>query len=391
MRRFLWGLLSVGLLACGNTTVAPPEDVPQASSPDAGQTPTGEEVPDAGEPDTGDVSCQPMGCPWNSECGSYSDGCGGIVHCGSCAAGEVCGALTEGRCDPCPRVEDLGESLPVHRQGRPTASAHGDETGDFHGVYRWVAPGDGTYVVDLAGSGPDVSFSLHRGHCRGEPLAGAGEGTRVARVELSRGEEVFVTLRGHGWYRSLSFHYQLHIGAWRPDEAGACGDRWDNDADGYADCFDSECEATEACRSGQACTDVELGQGLPVKYDAPGDSHQMHGPNFFSPGCAAAEYRPERVYRWTAPEYGVYVFRTYASGSSVALYSSCRSAVLACSSAIAPDYGPPDEPPPYVEWEMFAGETVLIVVEGTWWDGNPLPIPRHLSIYAPGRPTPHTP
>jgi hypothetical protein len=241
-----------------------------------------------------------------------------------------------------------------------------------------VAPEDGTYVVDLAGSGPNVSFGLHREHCRGELLAEGPEGSRVARVSLARGAELFITLHGKGGFRSMGPQFQLHIDTWRQNETETCADRTDNDADGLADCSDPDCARQAECTEGQACANVDLWSSLPAHFnwsDTP-----YYGPDFFAPRCYRDPGRPERVYRWTAPADGTYVFEPNAVGATVALYSSCTGVELACDGQPEPDYGPPSSWP-VVSRSFSAGETVLIVIEGTYWDGNPLALPLGISVH----------
>src|SRR4030095_11396369 len=50
-------------------------------------------------------ACTPTVCaqPGGMYCGKVSDGCGGTVDCGTCPAGQTCGARTPNLCGaPCP-------------------------------------------------------------------------------------------------------------------------------------------------------------------------------------------------------------------------------------------------------------------------------------------------
>jgi len=59
---------------------------------------------DAGAQETGTLTdgswaCTPKTCKsLNADCGDTSDGCGKVIQCGSCAAGETCGAAGPDRC-----------------------------------------------------------------------------------------------------------------------------------------------------------------------------------------------------------------------------------------------------------------------------------------------------
>ena len=48
----------------------------------------------------GEVICTPTTCSeLDADCGAVSDGCGELLDCGSCETGETCGTLTPNRCD----------------------------------------------------------------------------------------------------------------------------------------------------------------------------------------------------------------------------------------------------------------------------------------------------
>lgn len=82
-------------MACGSSTSSEFVD-PNANHDDGGSTtpPVGSfnPVPDGGDGDGSTGSCKPLSCAdLMANCGPVGDGCGGVVQCGTCAAGETCG------------------------------------------------------------------------------------------------------------------------------------------------------------------------------------------------------------------------------------------------------------------------------------------------------------
>ncbi|MCA3012638.1 MAG: carboxypeptidase regulatory-like domain-containing protein [Myxococcaceae bacterium] len=65
-----------------------------------GSCPAGQFCGGAGTPGVcGSTSCTPRTCQAQSlECGQAGDGCGNVIQCGSCPPGQVCGAAGPGRC-----------------------------------------------------------------------------------------------------------------------------------------------------------------------------------------------------------------------------------------------------------------------------------------------------
>jgi hypothetical protein len=82
-------------IACGSGDSSEFVD-PNANQDEAGSTqpPVGSfnPTPDAGTNEGGNGACKPLTCAdLKANCGPVGDGCGGIVQCGTCAAGETCG------------------------------------------------------------------------------------------------------------------------------------------------------------------------------------------------------------------------------------------------------------------------------------------------------------
>jgi hypothetical protein len=96
-------------------TATPPDDSPDGSMnapegstelPDADASAADAQVcGDAGANRCGVGLCVPCGCnpktcdKLGANCGPVSDGCGGMLDCGHCKAGQVCGARSPNHCD----------------------------------------------------------------------------------------------------------------------------------------------------------------------------------------------------------------------------------------------------------------------------------------------------
>jgi hypothetical protein len=82
-------------IACGSSASSEFVD-PNANQDEGGSTtpPVGSfnPAPDGGSGEGGNGACKPLACAdLKANCGPVGDGCGGIVPCGTCAAGETCG------------------------------------------------------------------------------------------------------------------------------------------------------------------------------------------------------------------------------------------------------------------------------------------------------------
>lgn len=312
-------------------------------------------------------ACQPGTCfTLNLLCGEHPDGCGGTLHCDEpgCDAGQVCGAVNTGQCGTCAVEEDLGSALPVHRSGDP--KHYGMDTVLREYVlttFTWTAPRRGPYVISNAGSGSKTWLRVRAGGCNGAEVPGPTK-ELPDRYFLEAGQTVHVSLFGDGYWRNAEHvFFQLHIAEWTPDgEQGRCGDRLDNDGDGAMDCQEAECASTPECRQGSACADVDLGAELPVTHGTDGFRRER-GYDLFETACGPLQ-SDERVFRWTAPRAGAYVFQIPTSAGALSLWDGCGGQRLACDVKYRPD-GPVSRMEPVLVRTMARGESVLIVVEGS--------------------------
>jgi hypothetical protein len=256
--------------------------------------------------------------------------------------------------------EDLGRTLPVHQAGRPvgvTVEREGEQTALT--TFAWTAPRTGLFVISAAGSGPRVWLEVRSAPCnQGQALA-AAPGPFPHRYGLQEGQTVYVHVWGasarHG-QTSAQSEYQLRISEWAPDEQGRCTDRTDDDGDGLVDCGDPDCRG--ACLQGGACADSDLGEALPATGSGPVELL----PFFFASRCGE-DARGERVHRWTAPRAGLFVFHPSAQEALISLRSGCLGPELACQARSG--YSPAPERHPVLLRRMEAGESVLLIVEGT--------------------------
>ena len=308
-------------------------------------------------------TCSPTRCQdLKASCGEYPDGCGGTLQCGSCGEGRTCGAVIPGACGKCIVAADLGSTLPLRHSGMPEGflnyiPMHGEV---LSSTFTWTAPRTGDYVISNAVSGASSRLTVRLGSCNGQEVPGSHP-LLPDRYSLKAGDTVYLTLFGDGarlgWVDS---YYHLHITEAAPGgEQGLCADRLDNDGDGKVDCQDADCGATPECQ-GRACADVDLGNALP----AWGSTPTSRGYNFFRPSCAFDSYpgRDERVYAWTAPKAGRYVFHGRWRDGLLSLRNGCAGPELACVNF--PGVGQKLERVVLVR-EMAQGESLIVVLEGT--------------------------
>ncbi|WP_257461866.1 tryptophan synthase alpha chain [Archangium lipolyticum] len=148
---------------------------------------------------------------------------------------------------------DLGSALPVTYLG-DTAQAGDGFQGTCGAVLQqdrahlWTAPRSGTFVFDTVGSGHGNALYVLTG-CRGRELAcsasrTAGKtGAPVVKLPLLQGQTVLVVVDGlTGNDRASPIRYSLHITEYVPRESGRCSNGADDDADGWADSADSDCQ-----------------------------------------------------------------------------------------------------------------------------------------------------
>ncbi|WNG57095.1 hypothetical protein F0U59_21745 [Archangium gephyra] len=320
--------------------------------------------------------CVPQTCyTLMANCGEYPDGCGGTLQCGTCAEGEVCGAIFPRTCGQCAVTGDLGSALPVQRAGTPSDGWAGTRYGrDVRDIYQWTAPLTGSYVIGNLGAGPESWMKVGLDACGWTPAPGPTP-EYPNRYHLEAGQSVYISLFGDGerlgW---LVSYFHLGIVNAATSEHGLCADRIDNDGDGKLDCWDPDCGGSPECKV-DACTDVKLGNALPLHATLP----KGLGHDLFKPDCGP-EGRDERVVSWTAPEPGKYVFHARGPAYGISLRSGCLGEQLACD--VGYEILGPDSYTPVVVREVAAKETVLIVLQGSKGnDDLPFGIPEELFIH----------
>jgi hypothetical protein len=334
--------------------------------------------------------CRPATCAFlGKDCGTVPDGCGGVLACGACAEGETCGGGGVANvCHRAPPVcvdRDLGSALPLRLKGSTRwasddhlASCGGGGTPD-RGLL-WTAPRSGTFTFDTARSAMDSLLCLRREGCGGEELACAtggisyGGGARVSAA-LEAGQRVLVVVDGATGGSFGQGDFELHIHELAATEAGRCFDGADNDGDRWVDCADTDCQGEPFC-DGRGCADTDLGSALPVTFA--GDTAQA-GDGY--QGTCGTLLQQDRAHLWTAPKAGTFVFDTVGGGHGNALYvlTGCRGLELGCSaSRTAGKTGAP-----VVKLTLEKGQRVLVVVDGMSGTetGSPIRYTLHISEY----------
>lgn len=335
-------------------------------------------------------TCRPISCGLlGKNCGSVPDGCGGTLECGTCAERERCGASgVSGVCYTSESVcvdQDLGRALPEVVKGS-TAFGNNDHEASCGGSqapdrgFLWTAPKSGIFTFDTARSALRSLVAVRRGGCGGEELACAtgnlpDRGGASVSVPLEAGQTVLVVVDSAGDGAFSSGHFELHIDEKREGEAGACFDGRDNDADGWVDCADTDCQGEPGC-AGSGYANEDLGSALPVTTHG----ETVDSGDDFQSACGM-EFQQDRAHLWTAPKSGTFVFDTVGSGWShaLAVLTSCRGPELACAVSVAGDRQAA------VTLTLAQGQTVLVVVDGMANDDfeEPIRYTLHISEYAP--------
>ncbi|WP_437968451.1 MXAN_6577-like cysteine-rich protein [Sorangium sp. So ce260] len=230
---------------------------------------------------------------------------------------------------PCPLI-DLGSTAPQTVTGttveavdilRPTCgTAGGREV-----TYSFTAPEAGTYIVDTFGSNFNTTLAALDGTCAGRTIACNidAAGGKQSRLTLNLEEEQTVVLLVDGDSASASGDYLLNV---------------------------------ERFAGGGTCTaPIDLGSSVPqvVTGSTAGQ------PESITPTCGASN-APDMIYRFTAPENGIYLFDTFGSSFDTVLQllnGSCGGTPLRCND----DSGGPQSS---LSAELVAGQTVFIVVDG---------------------------
>lgn len=140
-----------------------------------------------------------------------------VVVVESAEGGGEAALAIQGRTDGCPEVElgeVMGEGIAEgDTDGAPTRLLMGCVPSAAQRAYGWVAPADGTYVFDTAGSGYDTTLAVLDGACGAELACDddGGEGTlSQVTVELAAGQPVTVVVGG---FRGRSGAFSLNVRA----------------------------------------------------------------------------------------------------------------------------------------------------------------------------------
>ncbi|WP_437590703.1 MXAN_6577-like cysteine-rich protein [Sorangium sp. So ce1000] len=230
---------------------------------------------------------------------------------------------------PCPLI-DLGSTAPQTVTGttadavdilRPSCGAAG--AGEV--TYSFTAPVAGTYLVDTFGSSFNTVLSALDGSCTGAALAcnndAAGSEQSRLTLELDEGQTVLLLVEGAA--------------------AGVSGDF----------------TLTVAPFSGGGTCSTAIDLGSVVPQSVTGSTAEQ--PESVRPTCGSSN-APDTIYRFTAPENGLYIFNTFGSSFDTVLQilnESCAGTPLACNDNT-------DGQQSRVTLQLAAGQTVLVVVDG---------------------------
>lgn len=276
----------------------------ESSSDDASET--------AGDSSTDDASSSETAGETGSETGSES-------------SAESSGESSTGEPGECPDQE-LDGPLPITVMGDNTGAgddfASCGEAGGADVSYAFVAPEQGTYLIDTFGSTFDTVLSVSEGLCQQvEPILcnddAAEDSSSAVQVELEAGQQVTIHVDGFDGQASGSF--TLHI-----------------------DLDDFICP-----------TPSDLGAVFPHQEQGVLDA----GEGEILGSCGGAGN--ELAFQWTAPADGLYTLDTFGSAFDTVLYvqdSPC-GAELACNDDAA------DLLQSQVQIMLAAGQTIVIVLD----------------------------
>jgi hypothetical protein len=366
----------------------------------------------------GATDCDDTDCASDAACleeASCTDGLDddgdGFTDCDdpSCADDSTCIALD---CFDDVRASPVGASaVTVALSGDDASSSCG--FGD-DGLVRWTAPASGTWTFTAT---PDSSFEyatldVLSGDCSSfgslacEASYVSSDGDPSVSVALTAGDSVGLLVEAAYGYASTaaisivpSAEYDCTDGVDEDADGGAdcddtdcvascfelsCGDGLDGDADGATDCDDADC-ATDArclpessCHDGldddsdgatdcddadcaglftctESCFDSILGSGLGYGV-ASGSTSGAGDERSASCGASGSE---DLAYVWTAPAAGTYTFTAEGSGFDPVLTleeASCDGVTLDCAASAAGSAT--------VTRALSAGEQVILSVDG---------------------------
>ncbi|WP_437992339.1 MXAN_6577-like cysteine-rich protein [Sorangium sp. So ce145] len=230
---------------------------------------------------------------------------------------------------PCPLI-DLGSTVPQTVTGTTADAADvlrpscGSGAGEV--TYRFTAPAAGTYIVDTFGSSLDTALSVLDGSCSGAELAcnddAPGSGQSRLTLELTEGQTVVLLVDGSA--------------------AGASGD--------------FTLTIAPFSGGGTCSTAIDLGSVVPQLVT--GSTAEQ--PESVRPACGSSSNAPDTIYRFTAPEDGLYVFDTFGSSFDTILQilkESCKGTSLGCNDNT-------DGQQSRVALGLAADQSVLVVVDG---------------------------
>ncbi len=312
----------------------------------------------------------------------------GVLSCASVAPtcvdlrsarpdGTSCGATHScqgGRCvgSACPEG-DLGAALGGGLATGGFGSLSGDDvslecfpSSAADRTLRWIAPSDGLYSFDLGT--PAGVLGILDGSCAGTTLACVTSGGRVDR-QLHAGQTIVLVIKAVLASYSLSISRcdegaacvpanACHQGVIACANTPTCVDTGLPRADG------SGCGAGLTCQQGAClgptCPDTSIGSALGnavVTSSLTGAVNDVPSP------CSGAG-APDRVFLWTAPSTGSFVFDTCGSAADTVLNlldRSCTGRSQLCS--VGGGLGC-DSRSAQATYPALAGQTVPIVVDG---------------------------
>jgi hypothetical protein len=311
--------------------------------------------------------------------------------------------------------------------GQPDESAGSCDFSAYFGGFgpdvavEFTAPADGRFAFELTQNTDFDSVLYLLDACGGVELANAcddafdypyGFGGELVAADLTSGQTIEDIVDG---YSGQSGNFELSVFEVDPDEAALCQDGLDNDVDGAADCFDTDCDLTEPacleiCDNGidddgnfytdcddsdcglsplcveicdndldddgdfeTDCLDAYCGDDPACEEICPEDDLegalpiQVAGNNLgaaddYTGSCANVLGASDTTYLFTAPAAGDYIFDTFGSYEDTLIYvldgEDCTGVELACNDDAA--YTLQSE----VLVTLAADQTVVVVVDG---------------------------
>lgn len=218
----------------------------------------------------------------------------------------------------CP-VGDLGDDVPIAMDGNTSVGFNGDSGSCGGGsgreiAYLFTAPATGTYTFDTFGATFESRIYVRDGVCEGRELAC---GIAGVLADLEQGQQVTVVVDGTG----IGGAFTLHVDT-----------------------------------QGGACPDVDLGMMTPQAI-----ADTTMGKDNTAAGSCGGAFSPDDLYRFTAPEEGIYQFDTFGSALDTVLYlrDGCVGNELACNDDV--DGGSSDS---RILAAMDLGDELIVAVDG---------------------------